>query len=48
MTIPHEARERILTKVQETVQAGYYAPDFTASIGMRSWHRIGQRFSMPR
>jgi tricorn protease len=28
MTIPQETRERILTKVQETVQAGYYAPDF--------------------
>jgi C-terminal processing protease CtpA/Prc len=28
MTIPHETRERILTKVQEMVQAGYYAPDF--------------------
>ena len=28
MTIPQETRERILTKVQETVQAGYYTPDF--------------------
>ena len=36
MTIPHEARERILTKVQETVQAGYYAPDFHG----KHWYEI--------
>ena len=36
MTIPHETRERILTKVQETVQAGYYAPDFHG----KHWNEI--------
>ena len=36
MTIPHEMRERILTKVQETVQAGYYAPDFHG----KHWYEI--------
>jgi C-terminal processing protease CtpA/Prc len=36
MTIPQEARERILTKVQETVQAGYYAPDFHG----KHWNEI--------
>ena len=36
MTIPHETRERILTKVQETVQAGYYAPDFHG----KHWYEI--------
>src|ERR1700750_3323706 len=36
MTIPHEQRERILTKVQETVQAGYYAPDFHG----KHWYEI--------
>jgi carboxyl-terminal processing protease len=36
MTIPHETRERILTRVQETVQAGYYAPDFHG----KHWYEI--------
>jgi carboxyl-terminal processing protease len=36
MTIPQETRERILTKVQETVQAGYYAPDFHG----KHWYEI--------
>jgi carboxyl-terminal processing protease len=36
MIIPHETRERILTKVQETVQAGYYAPDFHG----KHWYEI--------
>jgi carboxyl-terminal processing protease len=36
MTIPHETRERILTRVQETVQAGYYAPDFHG----KHWNEI--------
>ena len=36
MTIPHETRERILTKVQETVQTGYYAPDFHG----KHWYEI--------
>jgi carboxyl-terminal processing protease len=36
MTIPHEQREKILTKVQETVQAGYYAPDFHG----KHWYEI--------
>jgi carboxyl-terminal processing protease len=36
MTAPHETRERILTKVQETVQAGYYAPDFHG----KHWYEI--------
>jgi C-terminal processing protease CtpA/Prc len=34
--IPHETCERILTKVQETVQAGYYAPDFHG----KHWNEI--------
>jgi C-terminal processing protease CtpA/Prc len=36
MTIPPETRERVLTKVQETVQAGYYAPDFHG----KHWNEI--------
>jgi C-terminal processing protease CtpA/Prc len=36
MTIPLETREKILTKVQETVQAGYYAPDFHG----KHWNEI--------
>jgi C-terminal processing protease CtpA/Prc len=36
MTIPHETRNKILTKVQETVQAGYYAPDFHG----KHWYEI--------
>jgi carboxyl-terminal processing protease len=36
MTIPHETREKILTKVQETVQSGYYAPDFHG----KHWYEI--------
>jgi carboxyl-terminal processing protease len=36
MTIPHENRGRILTKVQQTVQAGYYAPDFNG----KHWNEI--------
>jgi carboxyl-terminal processing protease len=36
MMIPPETRERILTKVQETVQAGYYAPDFHG----KQWYEI--------
>jgi hypothetical protein len=36
MTIPQEARERILKKAQETVQAGYYAPDFYG----KHWNEI--------
>jgi carboxyl-terminal processing protease len=36
MTIPHKTRERILKKVRETVQAGYYAPDFHG----KHWYEI--------
>jgi carboxyl-terminal processing protease len=36
MTIPQETRERILTKVQATVQAGYFAPDFHG----KHWNEI--------
>jgi hypothetical protein len=36
MMIPPETRERILTMVQETVQAGYYAPDFHG----KHWYEI--------
>jgi carboxyl-terminal processing protease len=36
MIIPPEKRERVLTKVQDTVQAGYYAPDFHG----KHWYEI--------